>query len=290
YGLAATAYAILTLHEPFGEGAALHILARQTLDQPPERPSFYAPELAPADDIILAALHRDPARRPASAGEFSRALSAALSIVAPSPRPSRRAEDPRASRPASGGANQQTRGVVFRSVTRVLGIHQAARFRDAIDGEDPQLAQVLFDTAPLAWVPTAMFSRLLAAAPRHLAIDGKQLARDVARAAVRSSFRNFFPSSAATLMPERTLSAIRNVWGRYQSWGSISSMPVSATEAMVRMTGSLRNLELCAWSDAMIEQLVVLSGGRNAKVDHVECEALGAEACRFRVRWDSAPE
>lgn len=287
YGLAATAYAILTLVEPFGDGAAIHILARQTLEQQPERPSFYVPELAPADDIILAALHRDPARRPASAGEFSRALSAALSIVAPSPRPSRRADDPRASRPEIGGAHQQTRGVVFRSVTRVLGIHQAARFRDAIDGEDPLLAQVLFDTAPLAWLPTSMFSRLLAAAPRHLEIDGKQLARDVARASVRSSFRNFFPSSAATLMPERTLSAIRNVWGRYQSWGAISSMPVSATEAMVRMTGTLRNLELCAWSDAMLEQLVVLSGGRNANVEHVDCEALGAEACRFRVRWES---
>lgn len=288
YGLAATAYAIFTLTEPFGDGEPIHILARQTLEEPPERPSFYVPALAPADDIILGALHRDPARRPASAGEFSRALSAALSIVAPSPRPSRRAGDPRASRPGIGDAQQQTRGIVFRSVTRVLGVHQAARFRDAIDGEDPGLAQALFDTAPLAWLPTAMFSRLLAVAPRHLAIDGARLARDVARASVRSSFRNFFPSSAATLMPERTLSAIRNVWGRYQSWGAISSRAVSASEAMVRLTGTPRNPELCAWSAAMLEQLVVLSGGRHANVEHVACEALGAEACRFRVRWDAS--
>ncbi len=35
YGLAATAYAILTLSEPFGDGEPLHILARQTLDQHP---------------------------------------------------------------------------------------------------------------------------------------------------------------------------------------------------------------------------------------------------------------
>ncbi len=291
YGLAATAYAILTLVEPFGDGEAMHILARQTLEQPPERPSFYRRELAPADDLFLDALHPDPARRPASAGEFSRALSAALSIVAPSsPRPSRRASDPRESRPELGAVQAQTRGVVFRSLTRVLGVHQAARFRDAIDGEDPQLAQALFDTAPLAWLPTEMFSRLLAMAPRHLAIDGSRLARDVARASVRSSFRNFFPSSAATLTPERTLSAIRNVWGRYQSWGAVSSIPVSASEAVVRMTGTPRNAELCAWSEAMLEQLVVLSGGRNANVEHVACEALGAETCRFRVRWAGAAE
>ncbi len=288
YGLAATAYAILTLQDPYGQGEAMHILARQTLEQPPERPSFYRRELAPADDLFLDALHPDPARRPTSAGEFARRLSAALSIVAPNPRASRRAGDPRAARPEAGGVQPQTRGIVFRSVARVLGVHQTARFRDAIDGEDPQLAQALFDTAPLAWLPTDMFSRLLAAAPRHLAVDGKRLARDVARASVRSSFRNFFPSSSATLMPERTLSAIRNVWGRYQSWGSILSMPASSTESMVRLTGTPRNPELCAWTDAMLEQLVVLSGGRSANVEHVACEALGADACRFRVRWDAA--
>ncbi len=287
YGLAATAYAILTLVEPFGDGEPLHILSRQTLEQPPERASFYVRELAPADDVFLDALHPDPARRPASAGEFSRRLSAALSVTAASQRPSRRVDDSRASRPQVSGVQAQTRGVVFRAVTRVLGVHQAARFRDAIDGEDPQLGQALLDTAPLAWLPTAVFSRLLAVAPRHLDIDGDRLARDVARASVRSSFRNFFPSSAATLMPERTLSAIRNVWGRYHNWGAISSMPVSATETVVRLTGTPRNAVLCAWSDAMIEQLVVLSGGRNANVEHVTCEALGADACRFRVRWEA---
>ncbi|MDQ3367295.1 MAG: TIGR02265 family protein [Myxococcota bacterium] len=287
YGLAATAYAILTLAEPFGEGEALHVLARQTLNEPPERPSFHIPALAPADAIILAGLHRDPERRPATAGDFSRALSAALSIVAPSPRRSRRAADElRASQQGVEGA--QTRGIVFRSVTRVLGVHQTARLRDQIGGEDPDLAQALTDTAPLAWLPTSMLARLLQVAPWHLEWDGAQLARDVARASVRASFRQFFPSSAATLMPERTLSAIRNVWGRYQSWGAISSRQLSVTESVVRMTGTTRNAELCAWTAGMLEQLVVLSGGQQTTVEHAECEALGDDACQFRVRWQPA--
>ncbi|MBA3820826.1 MAG: diguanylate cyclase, partial [Deltaproteobacteria bacterium] len=287
YGLAATAYAVLTLAEPFGEGEALHVLARQTLDEPPERPSFHVPALAPADAIILAGLHRDPERRPATAGDFSRALSAALSLVAPSPRRSRRgADELRASQQGTEGA--QTRGIVFRSVTRVLGVHQTARLRDEIGGEDPDLAQALTDTAPLAWLPTSMLARLLEVAPWHLDWDGAQLARDVARACVRASFRQFFPSSAATLMPERTLSAIRNVWGRYQSWGAISSRQVSGTESMVRMTGTARNADLCAWTGGMLEQLVVLSGGQQTTVEHATCEALGADACQFRVRWQPA--
>ncbi|MBA3461055.1 MAG: diguanylate cyclase [Deltaproteobacteria bacterium] len=289
YGLAATAYAILTLVEPFGTGAMRDVLVRQSIDEPPARPSSHVFELAPADEVMLAALHRDPERRPASAGEFARALSAALSFVAP-PQPMRQPANELRGGSArqldSTGAQPQTRGVVFRSVTRVLGVHESARFRDALGGIEPELASALFDSAPLAWLPTAMFARLLGAAPHHLGVDGSQLARDVARACVRASFRRFFPSSATTLMPERTLSAIRNVWARYQSWGAISSMPLSTTESQVRITGTPRNAELCAWSSGMLEQLVVLSGGRDVSVEHDACEALGAQACLFRVRWE----
>lgn len=296
YGLAATAYATLTLVEPFGDGSALQILARQTLDVPPALPSSHVPELAPADAILLAGLHRDPARRPASAGEFSRALSAALA-VAPAARSVRRAaDDPRTTRvgePAMQSQMQpQTRGVVFRSVMRVLGVHATARLRDLIGDGDPELARALIDTAPLAWLPTALLSRLLELAPLHLDWDGHQLARDVARATVRASFRRFFPSSAATLMPERSLSAIRNVWGRYHSWGEImSGMASSAGPAgvsVVRLTGTPRNPELCAWTSGMLEQVVVLSGGRDPLVTHDTCEALGADACEFQVRWTAA--
>ncbi|MEO8552022.1 MAG: protein kinase, partial [Kofleriaceae bacterium] len=289
YGLAATAYAILTLVEPFGDGASLHVLTRQSLGEPPARPSSYVPELAPADEIILAGLHLDPARRPASAGQFSRALAAALAVVEPpSPGMTRsRLGEPRAARD-SGSEQPQTRGIVFRSLTRVLGVHRSARLRDALGGRDPDLAQTLIDTAPLPSLPTVMFGRLLRAAPALVDMDPMRLAHDVARASVRASFRNFFPSSAATLMPERTLSAIRNVWGRYQSWATITSIPVSSTQAMVRMTRTLRDPQLCAWTAGMLEQVIALSGGLAPTVEHAECEALGHPACLFRVSWETA--
>ncbi len=290
YGLAATAYAILTLVEPFGDGAAEMIVARQVDATPPARPSSLVPELAPADDLFLAALDRDPRKRPASAGEFSRALSAALSIVAPSSQPPRQRTGEHRVRPAGVTAHAQTRGVVFRSVTRVLGVHQTARFRDAIGEHEPDLAQALIDVAPLAWLPTTMFTRLLALAPEYLELDRARFARDVARASVRASFRSFFPSSAATLMPERTLSAIRNVWGRYQSWGAISSAPVSAAQSVISMTGTPGISELCQWSSGLLEQLVVLSGGRSPSVAHDTCEALGHAVCKFHVRWETAPQ
>ena len=283
YGLAATAYAILTLVEPFGEGELAEILARQKAAEPPAPPSSYVPALASVDAILLAALDRDPMRRPASAGELARALAAALSVVAPLPRV--RTGNTGEPVPRIDLGAGQTRGVVFRSVTRVLGVRGTARFQDAIGGEEPELARALIDTAPLAWLPTAMFARVLALVPRHLDLEPERLAREIARASVRISFRRFFPASSGTLMPERTLSAIRNVWGRYHSWGAISSMPVLGTEAMVRLTGTPREAQLCAWTIGMLEQLVLLSGGAEPGVEHEACECRGDDACRFRVRW-----
>ncbi|HEY6037730.1 MAG TPA: hypothetical protein VIV58_25790, partial [Kofleriaceae bacterium] len=134
-------------------------------------------------------------------------------------------------------------------------------------------------------LPTQLLRDLLELAPSHVDRETNAFARDIARATVRSSFRRFFPASAATLVPESTLSAIRSVWGRYHSWGTVSSMPVRSAETVVQIAGTPGDPELCAWTSGMLEQLVVLSGGRSPIVDHEGCETRGDHACLYRVTW-----
>ena len=283
YGLAATTYTVLTLTSPWGDGDA--VLQRQCAGEDPAPPSSVRAELAPADPVLLRALSRDPAKRPATAGAFARELRSALLALAPILKPDGARWVANTVLPSRGSVVPKTRGVVFRSVTRALGVREAERLRDAIGAEHADLSRALTDTAPLAWLPTDLFTRLLAVAPEHVNRDGARLARDIARATVRASFRRFFPASAATLVPERTLSAIRNVWSRYQSWGTISSMPIHGTETVVRVTGTPRNPDLCVWTSGMLEQLVILSGGRGVAVDHEACEARDDDGCLFRVMW-----
>ncbi|HEY0477484.1 MAG TPA: diguanylate cyclase [Kofleriaceae bacterium] len=283
YGLAATTYTLLTLTPPWGEGDG--VLQRQCTGEDLVPPSVFRDELEPADDVLLRALSRDPQRRPATAGMFARELHAALVALAPIPKPDGARWVANTVIPSRGAAVPKTRGVVFRSVTRALGVREAERLRDALGGDHADLSRALTDTAPLAWLPTDLFIRLLTVAPSHINRDSARLARDIARATVRASFRRFFPASAATLVPERTLSAIRNVWSRYQSWGTVSSMPIHANETVIRITGTPRNPELCVWTTGMLEQLVVLSGGRGVAVDHEACEARDDDACLFRVMW-----
>ncbi len=82
YALGVTTYYALCGRHPF-EGANEIAVARMHIDEPPQPPSVVAPDIPkPVSDIVLWALHKRPAFRPQSAGqfasEFRRAMSAAV--------------------------------------------------------------------------------------------------------------------------------------------------------------------------------------------------------------------
>jgi uncharacterized protein (TIGR02265 family) len=284
YGLACSAYTMLTLTTPFGEDE--EAIDRQASEEPPRLPSAFRPELRPIDDLLLNALSKDPDRRPASAGELARSMRAALDVKTIFPTRDRRARTDKPAVPSTDTLPARTRGVVFRSVTRALGVRGGERLRDGIGNEHADVVRALAEAAPLEWLPTELLTRLIAVAPAHVDRDATVLARDIARATVRASFRRFFPASAATLDPDRTLSAIRTVWARYHTWGVVASLPVRPTETVVRITDTLHEPTLCAWTTGMLEQLVTLSGGRSPSVDHSVCEARGDQSCMFLVTWN----
>ncbi len=287
YGLAATAYSLLTMTHPWGNPTdAVAVITRQTLNEL-RAPSLARPELAPVDAILLQALNADPGTRPESAGAFAHALREGLSAIVAQTAEPLPAERPRHQR--AHEVTHQTRGVVFRAVAPALGVREAARFRDALSTLDPELARTLTTAAPLDWLPAELFVRLLERAATLCGRPAQRIARDLSRATVRTSFRRFFPTSSATLVPERTLSAIRNVWGRYHSWGTISSIPVSATESGVRLEDMLGDALTCEWASGLLEQLVLLSGGVAPVVSHTSCMARGDAECLFRVVWELAP-
>ena len=87
YALAVVAYEALTGGLPFGGGTLIEIATKRSQMDPP-RPSERSPELPPAvDDVMLRALHADPAQRWPSATEFVDALERALADATPPPTP-----------------------------------------------------------------------------------------------------------------------------------------------------------------------------------------------------------
>ena len=87
YSLGALAYVLLTLSSPFRGGQAWEVLLRQREDRP-VAPSMLRAELSPSvDEVLLAALHPEPDKRPQNARAFAAHLSTLL--AAPGERRSR---------------------------------------------------------------------------------------------------------------------------------------------------------------------------------------------------------
>jgi serine/threonine-protein kinase len=86
YSLGVTAYFALSGRHPF-DGDNDVAIARQHVDQIPPHLSVVKPDIPrPVGDAVMAALEKNPGRRPASAGAFARAFVAALTapqIIAP---------------------------------------------------------------------------------------------------------------------------------------------------------------------------------------------------------------
>jgi len=286
YGFASTVYSLLTLSSPWMEEERVAILTAQASGVDPLPLSRFRRDLAAADEVMRAALNHEPAMRPTSAGQLARSLSSALAGLVP-PSVEKPAQQSRVILPRRAQvAKAQTRGVVFRSVARAIGVREAERMRDRLAADEPELARALMDAAPLDWLPTNLLVRLLQRAPELADRDGATLARDIARATVRASFRRFFPASAATLMPERTLSVIRTIWSRYHSWGTVACMPLHAGEVVVRIGDTPREADLCAFASGLFETMVILSGGAAPHVEHERCEARGDTVCLYRVSWE----
>jgi uncharacterized protein (TIGR02265 family) len=185
-------------------------------------------------------------------------------------------------------SEELTRAVVFRSLARVVGARPLAHWRVELARHDPRLADALSPAKPpLGWLPTKLLTDLLSSAPDDR--DPEQLGRELGRATVRATFRRFFPASSATLSPRTTMAALDQVWAHYHSWGVLDVVVKGPEEATVTLTQTPKSLPVCGWVRGMLEQLIVVSGGRDTTQIKLACEAKGGEACRYELGWSFRP-
>ncbi len=125
YSLGVTAYFALSGRHPF-EGDNDVAIARQHVDRLPPHLSVVRPEIPrPVGDAVMAALEKNPERRPASAGVFASAFLAAMTapqVMSPvvKPEPVKRAPVPPVPL-AAGPAALEGGGSIPRSTWLILG-------------------------------------------------------------------------------------------------------------------------------------------------------------------------
>jgi diguanylate cyclase (GGDEF)-like protein len=173
-----------------------------------------------------------------------------------------------------------TRGVVFRAVTRVLGLRATATWMRTVERNHPALGDALsLGTSPLAWLPAQLFRDLL----DTIGDSGRNpvvFARELGSIVVEESFARFYPSSPGALSPETTLSALDILWRRYHSWGELRLERSDAHSALIAYLGSSDGA-ICGFIEGWLERVVSLSGGTDPRIAHRH----GLPRCEFATTW-----
>jgi len=317
YGLAATAYALLTGQAPFGRAEDYREILRRQLEDSPHPPSEWREDLPPAvDAVILRGLAVEGSERYASAGAMAEALASALgaaslaadggSIDRESPLGIDRVmidgptHGPGDTQPGIGlgpdsspgsqrGPAPMTRGVVFRGVMGVLGLRAGTEWMRVLGRENQLLADALsLRTSPMAWLPAERFHDLLAAVSES-GRNPQTFARELGAHVAGQSFQRFYSSSPESLTPASTLAALDILWRRYHTWGGLCVVENDERDALARYDGP-SDPAICAFIEGWLEQVIALSGGDGARAVHTRCLSLGDEACEFATRWGRRPQ
>lgn len=315
YGLAATAYCMLTGRPPFGAGPAPQVVQRQLHDRlvPASR---LRPALSSAvDEVLWKALAPEPKKRWASASTFATALGRALDRVPTGPAPVLRGptaaveallaptsgiELPAASFAMSGplpviggdGATSvrelggEVRAAHLRVLSRLLQHHLGESGVARLVTDAPQLGRPLSPTlSPLAWVALADLIGALASARAQ--VPSQLVPRKVGRGTMSATFARLFGADPSSLPTATVLAALPTFWSRYHQWGT-AEVAVHPGRAEVVLDGDPGSPDVCALVAAELERIVELTGATRVTSGHASCRCDGDHRCSYQLTWISA--
>ena len=297
YSLGALTYMLLTLKAPFGEGSsALETLTRQATERPVPLTELRPDLPRSVDKVLLASLDADPRMRPQSARELAKSLAEALATPdsagrRPKPRLTIEPEVRRtitvnspSLRPASL-SEPSTRGVLFEAAYEILGARRGTAWMANLPNNLPELAVALSSpqNSALAWHPTSAFVAVLKSLGKD-ANESREIATQLGRSTVDSSFNQFYGADPAASTPMHVLRTTDVFWRCYHSWGAASVM-TNERDAEVTLSNGLASSILCASTAGLLAGVVARSGGKAVTVEHSACLAEGAASCTFRLAW-----
>jgi diguanylate cyclase (GGDEF)-like protein len=161
----------------------------------------------------------------------------------------------------------------------------AAVARLLAEAESPRTAEYLLDTGN--WISYAEAVALWRA--------GTRITRhpQFARAVGEDAGRRLNASPVAALLrslgsPEEVYRRIADSSSRFSTVARLRAVAVAPGRAVVEaaaVDGFARDADHCGWTCGLLTQPTVLFGLPPARIEHTECAALGAPACRYEIEW-----
>ncbi|HEU5058918.1 MAG TPA: serine/threonine-protein kinase, partial [Kofleriaceae bacterium] len=293
YGLAATAYAMLTGLPPFGAGDLLPVFERQ-MQETPAAPSALRPGLpAELDEVVVRALAPDPGRRYRNASAFAFALGRALEQAADPAAPVPDLDDeivhtqryPAVRVDARGRPQRPLEccGQFFRSAYTALGRRRGTAWLVELAGVNGHLARLLRPATRAAdWHPADYLHTLLKSAGPNDMVR-RELGRVLGDAALSAGFDELL--AGRKLEGQGLLASAPEVWGRFFRGAQLAVGELSAGRMTAAVEPSPPHRMVCAVIEGWLTRLVELAGGTQVTVEHPEHDASGGGTCGFALRW-----
>ena len=311
YGLASTAYAMLTGSAPY-QGDDLEVVVAQQLTEPIVPPSKMRPDLGPGlDSVLITALAPDPKERYRSANAFAIALGRSLAKRSPKGRSKRKSTTPSLPSPPTtesvipestyrlanavntDGLPADTpvsRGVVFQAAGVLLRRYLGKGWLRILERHTPELGDILKPTTSAqSWHATSHFFELLNIIDRE-AEDSHLPLRDLGAAITSSTLEAYFGANPKSQSPSSLVKAAESYWHRYHSWGELSVAVESATQAQIDLTQGPHDVLLCHLMSGMFGQIPLMAGAPQSHCRINTCVSRGDPACTFTVQWSAGQE
>jgi diguanylate cyclase (GGDEF)-like protein len=316
YGLAATAYAMLTGLPPYGAGELLPVFERQLHERPAPASQLRTGLGSAVDEVLSRALAPDPIARYRAASAFSFALGRALEQAVESSinPPSAVATLPRAHVPgdrlapvpdrdddmahtqrylgvridARGVAHGpfELRGLFFRTGYQVFGRLHGTAWVVALTGENEKLAALVAPTTSVAsWHLGNTLLPLVSFRTQHEA-EALEAARMLGEAVLSAGFGHLIGGVGEAAVDPRTLMASAGeLFARYFRGSKLMVDELTDKSCRLSLEPGSGHRVLCALVEGWLLRLAELTGGRQAAIEHPEHTKDGTGACRFRMRW-----
>tara|TARA_R110002096_G_scaffold44526_11_gene120375 strand:+ start:43274 stop:46216 length:2943 start_codon:yes stop_codon:yes gene_type:complete len=312
YGLAATAYALLTGSAPY-YADDLEVIVNQQLHEPPPPPTQFRADLSPAvDSVLTTALAPNPEHRYRSANAFAIALGRALAkrpsqghaVQTPPPlassdrspitenNPISQVSTYRVSAPvpvpeeSSNARSGRSRGAIFRVAGLFLQQKLGRQWYRSLLEDESRIGELLMPTlSPDSWQRTSYLLTLLDRM-QSSKLSGPDLYQDLGAHIASATVTRFFGANPSAQSPTSMLKAAESFWRRYHTWGQLSVRSISKNEVGLLLAEGPGHEPLCQMLAGMFSQIAKLAGAQNAHCKVKRCQGRGNAQCSFTVSWD----
>lgn len=138
---------------------------------------------------------------------------------------------------------------------------------------------------PTETIPVHMLNRFTEEAARAKGEPLEAFARRAGQEAASEAVRGIYRFFALVMTPPALLSKAGQMWSSLYNRGELRVIAQNENSARIRLQNFPSEVAGCSRVTGWIEQMAMLTGVKDVKVEQVECFARGHANCEWSVSW-----